>query len=280
MLLIILTLTTISAGLRLSGAVFEADVKPGDKVTHELICTTLHSPQILLLRLTVCLKPVNGGTIASKPIRILALTLQIFLKRVPFPIPSRTRSNSGYQGGGRHSKRCWFRGRYAIISIRSNPVSKMTAGQSVVGFSLGLDVPVLFTISGTDLVKKGEITNLSVEEPISGEQENVSLLFRNTGNYHYSGFAKAELTDTNGTQLSNATTPVTISSLFPTFSRLFRLSLVPSSRLRPGTYQINATVNLEDGTILATRKPPFRLSFKCSDVCEVAGGTCPNLIFF
>jgi hypothetical protein len=152
-------------------------------------------------------------------------------------------------------------GRYAIISIRSNPVSKMTAGQSVVGFSLGLDVPVLFTISGTDLVKKGEITNLSVEEPISGEQENVSLLFRNTGNYHYSGFAKAELTDTNGTQLSNATTPVTISSLFPTFSRLFRLSLVPSSRLRPGTYQINATVNLEDGTILATKKTSFQIKF-------------------
>jgi hypothetical protein len=108
-------------------------------------------------------------------------------------------------------------------------------------------------------VKKGEITNLSVEEPVSGEQQSVSLLFRNTGNYHYSGFAKAELMDTNGTLLSNATTPVTISSMFPTFSRLFRLSLVPSSRLKPGTYQINATVNLEDGTILATKKTSFKI---------------------
>jgi len=262
MLLIILTLTTISAGLRLSGAVFEADVKPGDKVTHEIDLYNTSLPANFTVEVNGLSQPVNGGTIASKPDQdSSSYSARSFLSVYPSQFHLEPGATQVIKVEGDIPNDVGSGGRYAIISIRSNPVSKMTAGQSVVGFSLGLDVPVLFTISGTDLVKKGEITNLSVEEPISGEQENVSLLFRNTGNYHYSGFAKAELTDTNGTQLSNATTPVTISSLFPTFSRLFRLSLVPSSRLRPGTYQINATVNLEDGTILATKKTSFQIKF-------------------
>ena len=67
MLLIILTLTTISAGLRLSGAVFEADVKPGDKVTHEIDLYNTSLPANFTVEVNGLSQPVNGGTIASKP---------------------------------------------------------------------------------------------------------------------------------------------------------------------------------------------------------------------
>ncbi len=64
MLLIILTLTIISTGLRISGAVFEADVKPGDKVTHEIDLYNTSLPANFTVEINGLSQPVNGGTVA------------------------------------------------------------------------------------------------------------------------------------------------------------------------------------------------------------------------
>lgn len=147
-------------------------------------------------------------------------------------------------------------GRYAIVDIHTRPkrVSPIDTNSAIISTSVAIAVPVRLTISGTEQIKTGEITNLSAS---GEEQKDVSVTFKNTGSYHYKALAKAVLKDEDKNVLANASTSPTFSSIIPTCSWLFKLSLSPDSELQPGTYYVNATVCLEDGTVLASNETTF-----------------------
>lgn len=150
-------------------------------------------------------------------------------------------------------------GRYALVNIKSEPVSTKN-GKANLSIITAFDIPIRLTLKGTNLVETGEISDLKVEEPISGKVQNVSVTLKNTGNYHYFAQAKADLKDKNGDILANSSTPLgTTAPIIPTTSRLFKLTLKPTSELKPGFYSVNSTVNLEDGTVLATKETSFEI---------------------
>jgi hypothetical protein len=147
-------------------------------------------------------------------------------------------------------------GRYAIVSLRLMPnATTMSEG---IGISVGINALVILTISGSELLKTGEIENLSIEEPISSKHQNITAEFKNTGNYHYKINATAYLKDSKGDILATAS-PKIEESLLPTSKRMIRFSLIPKSELKPGTYTVEADVALTNNTILATEETKFEL---------------------
>jgi len=147
-------------------------------------------------------------------------------------------------------------GRYAVVYI--HPDIKDTKGSGVRVIK-AYDIPVILTISDTELVMTGEITGLDVNEPVSASQQNISLVYKNTGNYHYKAQAKADLKDESGIVLATALTDLSGDSILPTFSKEYKFKVNPDNELEPGTYYIEATVTLEDGSILATKEVSFEV---------------------
>jgi hypothetical protein len=167
-------------------------------------------------------------------------------------------------------------GRYAFISIQrktlrtaSGTEENTTANSSEnvsdnaprdVYISVAINVPVVLTIAGTQLDRYGEIKEVNFVNPATPTQQDLSIILKNTGNYHYKAMAKSVLKDAGGNIVTIASTPVTFSSIVPPYSRKFDLSLKPSVPLIPGTYTIISTVNLEDGTVLSSKETQFSIA--------------------
>lgn len=146
-------------------------------------------------------------------------------------------------------------GMYALVNIYSPPIT-----MGILSVVIAIDVPVLLTIAETEQIKKGEIVDLEISKPVSAKQQNVSVILKNTGNYHYKAFAEAVLIDKMGKILANASSPVSLTSILPFTLRMFDLSLVPRVPLDPGTYYVNATVRLENSTLIANREAAFTVT--------------------
>jgi hypothetical protein len=97
-----------------------------------------------------------------------------------------------------------------------------------------------------------------VDEPILAMQQNISLIFKNTGNIHYRVMADSTLKGKNGQLLANASLG-SVSSIDPASSRLFEIKLIPKDKLSAGTYVVNVEAKLEDGTILASEEREVRI---------------------
>jgi hypothetical protein len=148
--------------------------------------------------------------------------------------------------------------RYAIIYIHSLPT-----GGGNVGFILAADVPVILTVPGSTLHTTGEITDLNVSEPQSGQPLMILTTFKNTGNYYYKVKNQVTITDGSGATVSTSTTSLTGSSSIPTYSRLLSVTPVlpdPAKGLAVGNYTVESKILLEDNTTVTTRKVGFSIT--------------------
>ena len=136
-------------------------------------------------------------------------------------------------------------GRYAIIYTHIKPAAQ--SGTSIVS---AIGTSLVLTISGTELIKTGSISDFTIAEIVSGEPLDIAAVLENTGNYHYKALAEAILKDGAGSELATASTSLTSSSIVPTCSREFKLSLTLGEGLSPGTYHIDLETRLKDGTVL------------------------------
>jgi hypothetical protein len=141
--------------------------------------------------------------------------------------------------------------RYAIIYIHSQPIGNVI---------LATDVPVILTIPGSEEIKTGEITNLTVSEAFSGEPFEIWTTFKNTGNYYFKVRNQITVTDKAGETIDTASSGITNSSIIPTSSRL--LKVMPSfsngsKGLPAGQYLAESKVTLDDGTVLDTEMVSF-----------------------
>jgi hypothetical protein len=138
-------------------------------------------------------------------------------------------------------------GRYAIIYTHNEPADQ--SGTSIVS---AVGSSVVLTLTDTELTKDGTITNLDFGEPGSGEPLDVTVIFQNTGNYHYKARAEVSLSDAEGNVLAKTSSSLCTSSIIPGYSRQFTVSLAPEQALPEGEYYVESSVVLEDGTLLDT----------------------------
>jgi hypothetical protein len=147
--------------------------------------------------------------------------------------------------------------RYAIIYIHSQPT-----GSGDVGYIVAADVPVILTVPGATSQTTGEITDLTVPEPASGQPLKILTTFKNTGNYHYKVKNQVIIANESVANISTSTTAITVSSILPIFSRLISVTPIlpdPAAGLAPGTYTAESKILLDDNTVLATRTISFTI---------------------
>jgi P pilus assembly chaperone PapD len=247
-----LTIFAVEAKLSASGVQFVAEAEPRENLSHDLIIA-LGSDEASPLNLTAevldwnqSLSGYNHGVEYNPD--IAPYSARSFLAVLPsnFSLEPGTYQKIKIEG----QMPTGDGGRYAIVQVKSAPRGEKGQGVSI---SLGINTIVLLTIAGSKLIKTGEIENLSLEIPISGRQQNVSLTFKNTGNYHYKINVSAQLKDKNGKILAEAN-PTIIGSIIPTAKRQIKFSLVPDSELKSGIYTLGINVTLPDGTPLATKE--------------------------
>jgi hypothetical protein len=145
-----------------------------------------------------------------------------------------------------------------MIHIFSSP----SAGTQV-GIIVAVDIPLVITIPGSPAQNTGEITDLVISDTETGKPVKIATTFKNTGNYYYRIKNQVTVTDGQGKTVSTATSAVTAFSVVPPFSRKIEVS--PSSAENPkglpaGSYTVESKIQLEDGTVLATKTAAFTVS--------------------
>jgi len=138
-------------------------------------------------------------------------------------------------------------GRYAIVTISTVPSS-----EDGVAITFALQSIILLTIKDSDLLMTGEVSDLAAS--MSDGNVSVDLLLENTGNVHYTPLFGAVLLDEAGDIVAEQKPEVMTGVILPTNSRLVKMTLAPEAELEPGTYTVEATVALDDGTVLAAEE--------------------------
>ncbi len=253
----------ICPGLGVEGVVFDADVAPGDRISHEMIISLRdgEAPMDLAVEVTDWNQSQDGVNQpdamhnTSHPYPYSAMG---FLSADPARLHVEPGESQKIAVKGDIPQDVGAGGRYALISIYGMPGKMNQEPENSVGISVAVNALVRLTISGSELIKHGEIIDANMDKPISGKHQNLSLIVRNTGNYHFKALAEAALRDDKGRDLAKSSSPLS-SNILPMAERLFFVSLVPEQELGPGAYSVNATVRTEDDILLASKEMKFKL---------------------
>jgi hypothetical protein len=143
-------------------------------------------------------------------------------------------------------------GRYAMIHITTLPVPG--AGVSIL---TAVDVPVVLTISGSQIVHTGKISSLAVGQLVSGQPIDILTTFQNSGNHHFKIKNEVTVSDPQGKVLDTITTPLTFSSIVPTMSMQLKTTFTNKVELVPGVYTVLSKILADNGTVLDSANSNF-----------------------
>lgn len=139
--------------------------------------------------------------------------------------------------------------KYAVIQFKI-PYENETTGEVR---DWGVLVPVLLTNPNSNLIKGGEIADLSIEWP------NATVLFNNNGNTHIKPIITTLIKDGNEEIVKEISTTTAI-SIIPGFSRQYKIDLDSEDELIPGDYSLEISVRLEDSNnLLDNENEDFRI---------------------
>jgi hypothetical protein len=143
-------------------------------------------------------------------------------------------------------------GRYAIITIRNAPV-----GNGTMAIVTAVSVPIIVTIPGTSLIKKGTISMVNVADIVPGQPVQITTSLKNTGNYHFIPKNTVTITDSAGKVVVEGSSEPSTRSIIPTSTGDYSVDI--DKPLPPGTYTATSKISLEDGTVLDTKSTTFEV---------------------
>jgi len=139
-------------------------------------------------------------------------------------------------------------GRYAIIMVR--PAAASTGAPAA--FATAVAIPVFLTVKGGKVTGQGEILSVDTGKVEPATAFTVTTVMRNSGIYHYYGaLSNVSITDKSGKQLAAGKTDPLVRAIIPGQQVEFRAA-VPGG-LPEGFYTITDRMEMEDGTLLATK---------------------------
>jgi hypothetical protein len=262
--LILTAIVPTCLGLGVEGVVFEAVVAPGDRISHEMVISLREgeAPMDLAVEIADWNQSQDGTNQPETDLDTAhPYSARNFLNADPSKLHIGPGESRKVVVQGDIPRDVGAGGRYALISINSLPEKTEQDVENSVGISVAINALVRLTISGSELIRRGEIIDANLDrddDAISRRHQNVSLVFRNTGNCHFMAQAEATLRNDGGVVLAKSSSPLS-SNILPQSERLFQVSLQPEKELKPGAYSINATVMSQDGRLLASRDIEFRL---------------------
>jgi hypothetical protein len=246
-----------SAGLGLSGSRLEKTVDPGQHIVHEMIVSTDEADPPFDIEVEVLgyVQGLDGSNDGVEP----ELDASPYSARSFFKVtPSEFHLEPGeYQKvilEGDIPDDVGDGGIYAFVDFNTLPF-----GEGQIGVVLSVGVPVRLTIAGTELIHTGEITSLDVDKLASDEEQMITLTLKNTGNHHYTASAETLIKGEDDEIIAESSIPAGFFPIIPTFERQFNMYFDLDEALEPGTYSVEATVRLEDGTVVATKEAEFEV---------------------
>jgi len=259
--LVLMTVAPAAASFTVSGAGFETTAVPGEHIQHEIevkIDDTDSPTDVVAEVMGLYQDPKSGVLIGAKAEEDKSpYSARGFLKVTPTSQHIESGKSAKFLLEGDIPEDVGDGGRYAIVDVHSLPT-----GEGQIGVAVAVAVPVKITVSGSELIHTGEISSLELEDPISAEAPICILNFTCTGNHAYFYNVDANLMDGSGNVLSNTSEPCPdcdAPRAVPGYSRELKLSFDLDEELEPGTYNIEATSSLEDGTVLDTEKTDFKI---------------------
>ena len=255
--LLLLIFLPCTQAVIVSGVIFNPEVNAGEHVSHEITVSqkSTENATDLTIDLYDWNQTIDGSNIVGEEGSVKTpYSAKSFLNVTPSSIHLEPGSTKKILVEGDIPADTSPGGRYAIVSIMDSPklAGKGEGTAGLVSVVVGYKALIMIKVRG-DILQTAEITDLSVEKPISPKQQNVTMTLKNTGNFHYKPDIELAIKDKNGNILANDTL-VTNSSIIPPFSHNFRLSLKPENGLEPGKYLISARVSLKDGTKIASKE--------------------------
>jgi hypothetical protein len=258
-LAIVLVISMPVMGIGASGVIFEKDAVPGEHISHQITVNLgqdENSTDFVVKVMDWDQGPRGGNDVANDS-AYRPYSAKPFLKVSPESFHLDPGISQKIVLDGDIPANVGDGGRYALVSVRSAPL-RMEMGKSSVSSVTELNTIVLITISGSEIIKTGEIESLNVDEPISGKQQKVTLIFNNTGNHHFAINVTVDLVDSQGNLLASSTESP-LASVLPGAVRIVQFSFTPETELVPGQYRINATVSLRDGTTIVSKNIKFEI---------------------
>lgn len=256
-----LALSPVEGRLSITGAIFNAELAPGDHISHNInvsLSSDEPAPVNLAADLMDWYQYPSGLSLGIKDNPDIApYSSRKFLTVSPENFSLKPGSYQNVKIEGIMPK--GDGSRYAIVFVHIVPNATKKSGGVAVSF--GMNTLALLTISGSNIAKTGEISSLGLDEPISPRQQNVTMIFKNTGNTHYRIKANVTLKDENGDVLATAS-PDSSEAVIPTAVRKTSFSMMPKEELKPGSYTIAANAALSDGTVIATNETKFEIKAK------------------
>lgn len=237
-----------SAAFSVSGAFYMSRVSPGQEIAHDITVSIAEDAHPLNLTADIYGFAINerGSNVQLSPEDDTGpYSARPFLSVEPKSFTVEPGVPQKVLLTGTVPEDIGSGGRYAMVTIKTAPEDR---GQ--VAISSAIQVLVLLTIKGSELIETGEITDLAATQ--GDEGVSFDLLFENTGNIHYKPFVGAVLKGEDGETVAEVEATQIPTSILPSGSRLVSMTLVPDAPLSPGTYTVEATVALDDGTVLDT----------------------------
>lgn len=254
-LLLALSITlTPSAGFKISGAIFQDAVSPGQVAGHEIVLSL--EKDAMPLNITAetfgYAMNENGTNIQIAPEEDTGpYSAREYLTVMPEELALQPGESKKLMVEADIPVDVGSGGRYALIVLKTlNPME----GNKNIRILTAVQIPVLLEISGSEIVQSGEITDLSASKKDDGAVANIR--FKNTGNYHYKPVVDSVLKTKEGEVLLSASQQSS-SAVLPDGSWFFSVPMILEPKLSPGTYAIEAKVTGENGMILDEDKVTF-----------------------
>ena len=143
-------------------------------------------------------------------------------------------------------------GRYAIVLLVATP-----RDEEAIKTVSRLGVLVRLTIAGSHLVQQGSIESIGSEPVESGKPIPIKVTYANEGNVHYKVQSSVTIFDAQGAVLDEVEGKPAL--VLPGYSRELVAEWIPDRELEPGTYDAQARVSLEDGTLLDEAEGSFEV---------------------
>ena len=256
-IIVLLLVAGIASGLRVDGAILEKEVSRGEHLSHIMLVSTSASDAPTDIQIDVSgygqsLSGINTVLNSTEDTSPYSVRTSLKVSSDKFHLAPGENKEVTLEGDIPVES---SGGKYALIYVHTAP-----QGNGTVGVATAIIVPVRLTINGSEIRHTGEIQNFTLIDPVSAKEQNISFIFKNTGNHHYRIQSDVVVTDKDGNIVANATKPNPGAPIIPEATRLIKFNIKPQSPLKPGDYSANVTVKEENGSLLATKETKFKLS--------------------
>jgi hypothetical protein len=251
-LVLLSSICSVASGIRISGGKCVMDVEPGASAIHTIRlevpgATGAETMTIEVMGLELLpdgrfqAVPDDGGEFSA--VKYISLDKSSFTidpgEREAVTVTIQVPKDAGAGG------------RYAMLCLHDAPSSGGT-----LSLVTGINIPVLLTLSGTDLVHTGAIRDVAVAEPESGKPFVITTTLENTGNHHYRPEGEVTITRPDGSAVSTAAmAPKTVMP-----GSTMNIDASVEEPLEAGSYAYDAVVRLETGEIIGEHHGTFEVN--------------------